>query len=182
MRQWHDRSSLFDASSEQKAQDGGFQAVSTRAASVEVIWISTWIKHDTNRHVLLRHWKLCTCECHAQFLCTSNCQWRASRFSDVSKGKEQYAIPIVNDVDDESYPTDYKYISNYVESVHMNINRCVNTLSVILRHTCTSLSVMLTEFHMRQMRFCTFTYFLHVADHWLWFLFRRVRARTIARR
>ena len=51
-------------------------------------------------------------------------------FRDVSLGKEQYPIPIVNDYDDENYPTDYQYVVDYVESTPMNVNRVITNLQV----------------------------------------------------
>ncbi len=43
-------------------------------------------------------------------------------------GLEQNAVPVVNDIDDENYPTDFLYVIENVETSPMNVNRCITGL------------------------------------------------------
>ncbi len=55
-------------------------------------------------------------------------------------GKEQYAVPVVNDVDEENYPVDFRYVMENVETTPMNVNRTITSLQHCdCRDDCASL-------------------------------------------
>ena len=61
-------------------------------------------------------------------------------FRDISMGKEQYGVPVVNDIDDGSYPTDFVYVIENIETTPMNVNRTITSLQHCLcRDDCSSL-------------------------------------------
>ena len=45
-------------------------------------------------------------------------------------GREANPIPVVNDTDDENYPTDFQYVKENVETSPMNVNRVITSLQV----------------------------------------------------
>lgn len=49
---------------------------------------------------------------------------------DISKGKENYQIQVVNAVDNEPYPVDFMYIKENCETSHINIDRTITSLQV----------------------------------------------------
>ena len=51
-------------------------------------------------------------------------------YRDISYGKEGNAMPVVNCADDENYPTDFLYVTDYVETTPMNVNRVITSLQV----------------------------------------------------
>ena len=55
-------------------------------------------------------------------------------------GKEQYGVPVVNDIDDGSYPTDFVYVIENIETTPMNVNRTITSLQhCVCRDDCSSL-------------------------------------------
>ena len=55
-------------------------------------------------------------------------------------GKEQYGVPVVNDIDDGSYPTDFVYVIENIETTLMNVNRTITSLQhCVCRDDCSSL-------------------------------------------
>lgn len=47
---------------------------------------------------------------------------------DLSLGRDPSAVTVVNGVDRADYPSDFVYITDYVETTPLNINRCINSL------------------------------------------------------
>ncbi|KAK3087589.1 hypothetical protein FSP39_007912 [Pinctada imbricata] len=47
---------------------------------------------------------------------------------DVSRGRENIPIAVINGVDDDGVPTDFQYITENVETVDLNINRTITSL------------------------------------------------------
>ena len=54
----------------------------------------------------------------------------SSLFSDISLGRESNQVMVVNEVDDEPFPDDFLYVSDYIETVPINVNRVITSLKV----------------------------------------------------
>ena len=50
---------------------------------------------------------------------------------DVSMGRENIPIPVVNEVDDDTLPTDFQYVTENTETTDLSINRTISSLQVI---------------------------------------------------
>jgi len=51
-------------------------------------------------------------------------------YSDLSRGRDRNCISVVNGVDDEGCPGGFLYVSEYVETMQMNVNRSIASLKV----------------------------------------------------
>lgn len=49
---------------------------------------------------------------------------------DVSRGRENIPMAVINGVDDDPVPTDFQYITENVETTNLNINRTISSLQV----------------------------------------------------
>lgn len=49
---------------------------------------------------------------------------------DVSRGRENIPIAVINGTDDDPVPTDFQYITENVETTNLNINCTINSLQV----------------------------------------------------
>ncbi|CAG4927500.1 unnamed protein product [Colias eurytheme] len=48
--------------------------------------------------------------------------------SDISKGREPYPVPVINEVDDEPAPVHFTYVSQHVYTEHVHVDRTVQSL------------------------------------------------------
>lgn len=51
---------------------------------------------------------------------------------DVSRGRENIPMAVINGVDDDPVPTDFQYITENVETTNLNINQTISSLQVQL--------------------------------------------------
>ena len=65
---------------------------------------------------------------HTLFLVVYSVVFFVSR--DIARGKENIAIPVYNKEDKETYPQDFVYVQENIETTPMNINRTITSLQV----------------------------------------------------